>query len=118
VAWRGDDLVQKTCSSFNSIEQTQLPMHPEVQTEEPGSCPKCRTAIEPSQPAATAGHTEYTCPMHLEFVRDQPGNCPISGMPLEHVMCRSSQKLLISQHARRLRVIGGCCSTPRLQRRL
>jgi Cu+-exporting ATPase len=59
------------------------PMHPEVRTEKPGSCPKCGMALEPVNPASTAGRTEYTCPMHPEIVRDQPGNCPICGMALE-----------------------------------
>ena len=58
-------------------------MHPEVRTEQPGSCPKCGMALEPVNPASTAGPTEYTCPMHPEIVRDQPGNCPICGMALE-----------------------------------
>ncbi|MGB7168817.1 MAG: copper-translocating P-type ATPase [Acidobacteriaceae bacterium] len=59
------------------------PMHPEVQAQKPGSCPKCGMALEPLEISSAINRTEYTCPMHPEIVRDQPGNCPICGMALE-----------------------------------
>ena len=60
----------------------QCPMHPEVQNDEPGACPKCGMALEPeSTPPASAG--DYTCPMHPEVVQAGPGQCPICGMALE-----------------------------------
>jgi len=59
------------------------PMHPEVRTAKPGSCPKCGMALEPVEISSVSDRTEYTCPMHPEIVRDQPGNCPICGMALE-----------------------------------
>ncbi len=59
------------------------PMHPEVRTEAPGSCPKCGMALERVLPAPAATKTEWTCPMHPQIVRDQPGTCPICGMALE-----------------------------------
>lgn len=59
------------------------PMHPEVRSEKPGSCPKCGMALEPVTIAPTKRLVEYTCPMHPEIVRDAPGNCPICGMALE-----------------------------------
>lgn len=58
------------------------PMDPEVRQPEPGACPTCGMALEPSVPAA-ATRTEWTCPMHPEIVRDGPGTCPICGMALE-----------------------------------
>ena len=58
------------------------PMDSEVQSEKPGSCPKCGMALEPEVPVA-AHRTEWTCPMHPEIVRDEPGSCPICGMALE-----------------------------------
>ncbi len=58
------------------------PMHPEVQAEAPGACPKCGMALEPVQPAPVSA-VEYTCPMHPEIVRTEPGACPICGMALE-----------------------------------
>jgi FtsP/CotA-like multicopper oxidase with cupredoxin domain len=51
------------------------PMHPEVVSEEPGSCPQCGMKL---MPAATT----YTCPMHPEVVSEEPGRCPECGMKL------------------------------------
>src|SRR6266851_5419770 len=59
------------------------PMHPEVQADKPGSCPKCGMALEPVDLSVTTERVEYTCPMHPQIVRDQPGSCPICGMALE-----------------------------------
>ncbi|MDB5333421.1 MAG: actP [Phycisphaerales bacterium] len=59
------------------------PMHPEIQQDHPGSCPKCGMALEPVTPAVPETKIEYTCPMHPQIVRDEPGNCPICGMTLE-----------------------------------
>jgi len=54
---------------------------PGVESDEPGTCPHCGMALQPSGTAP--GHTRYTCPMHPEIVRDEPGDCPICGMALE-----------------------------------
>ena len=59
------------------------PMHPEVQSDKPGDCPKCGMALEPAMPPSTAQKTIYTCPMHPQIEQDHPGNCPICGMALE-----------------------------------
>ena len=60
------------------------PMHPEIQQQGPGSCPKCGMALEQQMGvSATATKTEYICPMHPEVVQDHPGNCPKCGMALE-----------------------------------
>ena len=59
------------------------PMHPEVQSDKPGSCPKCGMALEPARPAAQKQKVIYTCPMHPEIERDGPGTCPKCGMDLE-----------------------------------
>jgi len=59
------------------------PMHPEVASPRPGSCPKCGMALEPLAPVLSERGTEYVCPMHPEIVEDRPGNCPICGMALE-----------------------------------
>ncbi len=61
------------------------PMHPEIQQQGPGRCPKCGMALEPMGVPAIATKTEYTCPMHPEVVQDHPGNCPKCGMALEPV---------------------------------
>jgi FtsP/CotA-like multicopper oxidase with cupredoxin domain len=51
------------------------PMHPDVVSEEPGSCSQCGMKL---MPAATT----YTCPMHLDVVSEEPGRCPECGMKL------------------------------------
>jgi Cu+-exporting ATPase len=57
------------------------PMHPEVQNEGPGTCPKCGMALEPESPVPVTA--QWTCPMDPEVVSDEPGNCPKCGMALE-----------------------------------
>ncbi|MEA2115703.1 MAG: heavy metal translocating P-type ATPase [Thermodesulfobacteriota bacterium] len=59
------------------------PMHPEVEQEGPGACPKCGMALEPLLPVQPASKTEYTCSMHPEIVQNEPGSCPKCGMALE-----------------------------------
>ncbi len=59
------------------------PMHPEIEQQGPGSCPKCGMALERKDVPLAATTTEYTCPMHPEIVQDHPGNCPKCGMALE-----------------------------------
>ncbi len=59
------------------------PMDPEVHEHNPGACPKCGMALEPSVPKPSAARVEYTCPMHPEISRSGPGSCPICGMALE-----------------------------------
>ncbi|MGH7884083.1 MAG: copper-transporting P-type ATPase, partial [Thermodesulfobacteriota bacterium] len=58
------------------------PMHPEIQEDKPGDCPKCGMTLE-KESQATTQKAKYTCPMHSEIVRDEPGDCPICGMALE-----------------------------------
>jgi FtsP/CotA-like multicopper oxidase with cupredoxin domain len=53
-------------------------MHPEVVSEEPGSCPKCGMKLL-AQPAE---ETTYVCPMHPEVTSDKPDRCPKCGMKL------------------------------------
>jgi FtsP/CotA-like multicopper oxidase with cupredoxin domain len=55
------------------------PMHPEVVSDEPGTCPTCGMKLLPTHaPAATT----YACPMHSEVVSDSPDRCPKCGMKL------------------------------------
>lgn len=59
------------------------PMHPEIEQQRPGSCPKCGMALETKGVPVAETKTEYTCPMHPEIVQDEPGSCPKCGMALE-----------------------------------
>jgi FtsP/CotA-like multicopper oxidase with cupredoxin domain len=54
------------------------PMHPEVVSEEPGSCPKCGMKLL----AQAAEETTYVCPMHPDVTSDKPDRCPKCGMKL------------------------------------
>jgi FtsP/CotA-like multicopper oxidase with cupredoxin domain len=54
------------------------PMHPEVVSAEPGSCPKCGMKLL----AEVAEEATYVCPMHPEVTRDKPDRCPKCGMKL------------------------------------
>src|SRR3982750_3663103 len=54
-----------------------------VESDTPGSCPKCGMALD-RNPALREPHKIiYTCPMHPQIEQDHPGNCPICGMTLE-----------------------------------
>ena len=54
------------------------PMHPEVVSDEPGSCPTCGMKLL----AVAAPSDGYGCPMHPEVVSDEPGHCPKCQMKL------------------------------------
>ena len=54
------------------------PMHPEVVSDEPGSCPKCGMKLL----AQAAEETTYVCPMHPEVTSDKAERCPKCGMKL------------------------------------
>jgi FtsP/CotA-like multicopper oxidase with cupredoxin domain len=55
------------------------PMHPEVVSEDPGSCPKCGMKLVATEAPVAA---TYVCPMHPDVVSDQPDRCPKCGMKL------------------------------------
>jgi FtsP/CotA-like multicopper oxidase with cupredoxin domain len=54
------------------------PMHPEVMSPEPGSCPKCGMKLL----AQAAEEITYVCPMHPEVTSNKPDKCPKCGMKL------------------------------------
>ena len=69
--------------THDSSQVYTCPMHPEVEKQGPGSCPKCGMALEPKTQMPVAERMEYTCPMHPEIVQNGPGSCPKCGMALE-----------------------------------
>ncbi len=72
-----------TDSAANKPMVYTCPMHPEIEQDHPGSCPKCGMALEPKTISFSTTKIEYTCPMHPQILQDHPGNCPICGMTLE-----------------------------------
>jgi Cu+-exporting ATPase len=62
------------------------PMCDGVESDTPGSCPKCGMALERNPTFREPARTIYTCPMHPQIEQDHPGNCPICGMALEPKM--------------------------------
>ena len=69
----------------NDPTEYTCPMHPEVHSGHPGSCPKCGMDLVPVAEAARTtpeAATSYTCPMHPEVVSPEPGTCPKCGMNL------------------------------------
>ena len=51
------------------------PMHPDVISTEPGTCPQCGMKLVPAP-------NSYVCPMHPDVVSTEPGTCPQCGMKL------------------------------------
>ena len=74
----------KSEHSRQDVPQAKLyscPMHPEIQQDSPGNCPKCGMVLEMLSDSTI--QTEYVCPMHPEIIRNEPGDCPKCGMALE-----------------------------------
>lgn len=69
--------------SSNATALYICPMCPGVESDQPGSCPKCGMALERATPGQPSSKTIYTCPMHPEIEQEGPGDCPICGMRLE-----------------------------------
>ena len=66
------------------------PMHPEVESDHAGECPKCGMAVE--RVIIAVPSRQYTCPMHSEIIQDEPGDCPICGMALEPVLVTEDEE--------------------------
>ena len=75
------DTKTKAPGDFTAIYT--CPMHPEIEQQGPGTCPKCGMVLERKGIPEPTTKTEYTCPMHPEIVQDHPGSCPKCGMALE-----------------------------------
>lgn len=78
-------------ASASSGATYTCPMHPEIEEDQPGDCPKCGMALEPKGVPQAATQTKWTCPMHPEIVEDKPGDCPICGMALEPMTVQAEE---------------------------
>lgn len=54
-------------------------MHPEIQSNKPGKCPKCGMNLLVKKEEVKK---IFTCPMHKEVLKSKPGKCPICNMNL------------------------------------
>ncbi len=72
-----DTLVKYTCS-----------MHPEVNSEKSGKCPKCGMDLIKKNAESQIVKSSFHCPMKCEGekVYDKKGNCPKCGMDLEAII--------------------------------
>lgn len=75
-----------------SEKKFTCPMHPEIFSDKPGTCPKCGMSLEAIPNIQINTKMEYTCPMHPEIIRDEPGSCPICGMALEPKTVSSNEE--------------------------
>ncbi len=73
---------QKTQNQESTSQTYTCPMHPDVQQDHPGSCPRCGMTLIQSQISDESKSASFTCPMHPEVQQDHPGNCPKCGMTL------------------------------------
>lgn len=60
------------------------PMHSDVQSHEPGKCPKCNMdlALSGKEKMKASITKNYTCPLHLTVKSHDPGKCPQCGRKL------------------------------------
>ena len=73
------------------------PMHPDVTSMEPGSCPKCGMTLTPVF-APSAAPASYVCPMHPEVTSSEPGTCPECGMKLVPVEAAAPTSYVCPMH--------------------
>ncbi|EKE23517.1 MAG: hypothetical protein ACD_6C00441G0002, partial [uncultured bacterium] len=76
----------------STVATYTCPMHPEVQKQGPGSCPKCGMALEPIGVPVSTTKSGYTCPMHPEILQEHPGTCPKCGMALEPITISTEEE--------------------------
>ncbi len=83
------------------------PMHPEVEADRAGDCPKCGMSLERMMSPASAA--KFTCPMHPEVESDAPGDCPQCGMALERVFAPAATQYTCPMHPEIVSDVPGDC---------
>jgi hypothetical protein len=73
-----DLTLQQKKQAVSVKEVYTCPMHPEIISDKPGKCPKCKMNLVKKEIAGVI----YTCPMHPEVIKDKPGKCPKCKMNL------------------------------------
>ena len=105
---------RKNAAARKSVKKYFCPMCEGVDSQRPGSCPKCGMGLERNPVFRDPAKTIYTCPMHPQIEQDHPGNCPICGMTLEPktaVASSEEENAELRDMTRRL-WIGGALTLP------
>ena len=99
VALAQDDMnkmpgMQKTQIKNNKSRQVSkviytCVMHPEVQMDKPGKCPKCGKSLSLKEQFKAEIAKQYTCPMHPDVTGDKAGKCPKCGMDLVEIKIKN-----------------------------
>ena len=77
--------IKSDSSASISIKQKYTcAMHPEIISDHPGKCPKCKKDLTLSSKEKMKMEVMkiYTCTMHPDGTSDKPGKCPKCGMDL------------------------------------
>ncbi len=74
------------------------PMHPEITSDKPGTCPKCGMDLEQQKKEDNEQSSIYTCPMHPEVTSDKPGTCSKCGMDLIKKDDETKDKGMMKHH--------------------
>jgi FtsP/CotA-like multicopper oxidase with cupredoxin domain len=71
------DMAEPQVSPGATLAYT-CPMHPEVNSPEPGKCPQCGMKLLAAEPRSS----QFVCPMHPEVTSSEADRCPKCGMKL------------------------------------
>jgi Cu+-exporting ATPase len=84
--------IEAAAKARKPVSKYFCPMCPGVESDTPGTCPKCGMSLERNPAFKTPRSVRYSCPMHPEVIRDEPGSCPKCGMALEPMEGRAEDE--------------------------
>ena len=72
--------------------QYTCPNHPQMVSDQLGTCPKCNTAFVVDRRVSKQVKKVYSCTMHPDVVSDKPGKCSVCGMDMTEVKTKAKSK--------------------------